>query len=129
MNSIDSESRSMSIIDRFKAAGSGEAANVSSRELVNEMIKLAATQDGESLLRLYNATKDWQARSLQPGVSGEVVEELSMSNLDFVAQIADVYLGTGDVYFAEIAVRIGPDAVGEITRFYRKTVGYEPPEE
>lgn len=106
----------------------GNTLGVSMCELMRDTLNLYRANDAKGMRELFEAYRDWELR-----VAGSVKEATIRRverNLDYIAQAADAFLtlGNEDLAFVKAAsIFSEADDPGPIRRFYRASVGVNPP--
>jgi hypothetical protein len=113
------------ITERIRSAG--QTLGVSRRELMEQMIDFYNLGDSDGMKQMFEAYKDWEIRGRDGRRTIEETIELAKDNFDCVARVADGYVESGDTTVGMVrAVKLPKSTSGEISRFYREAINYQP---
>jgi len=102
---MEVQDKKESMINRIRNAG--EDLGVGTREIGEEIARLASEGNPGELKKLFGVYKEWEISNRKKGMSPEQAEKQALKNFDLAAE----------------------QAGGDILEFYRKSVDYTPPEE
>ena len=121
----------VSIIDKLhKSNGRSTIRGLKAEELAMGMQLLSDENNTGSLLNLLDEYSKWRLNCRENETDEQIREEV-LTNLDFIAQLADnLAKSRGSKHQAEIDAIYGDqNKIGPVRQFFRKTIGYEPPAE
>lgn len=95
-------------------------------EIGEELARFAKAGDMQSVQELFKACYEWELRGCRHPTPDQI-RTRTMANIDIVARMVDNANSVGgNLYIGAAMAKINPTLTGEVTRFYRSSVGYNP---